>query len=214
MKKDYETILINRDPQVAEEFWIKYFLHTASLVDKIEGSLVEAGFGLGTSANAFVILMNEGLIAKRNLWLYDSFEGFPQPSIEDKSPRSPKKGQWKVPMEPALKIKDKIDTSVHVIKGFFEDTIPSSYTDDQIAILHLDCDLYNSYKVCLEGLYDKVAPGGLILFDEYKSPKQLWGFPGAAKAIDEFFENIDIQLVRVIDSEATSIQKFFGIKPN
>ncbi len=214
MKQNYEEI------SVEGEFWDKYFLHAASLVDKIEGSFVEVGFGLGTSANIFVKLMNQGSITKRNLWLYDSFEGFPQPSTEDSSPRSPKKGQWKVPIEPALKIKDKIDTSVHVIKGFFEETIPSSYTDGQIAILHLDCDLYNSYKVCLEGLYHKVAPGGLILFDEYKSPKQLRGFPGAAKAIDEFFKNIDIQLVRAIDRESfrkdeeSSLQKFFGIKPN
>ena len=86
-----------------------------------------------------------------------------------------------------------MNTEVEVVKGYFEETIPTSYGSEPIAMLHLDCDLYNSYKVCLEGLYDKVAPGGLILFDEYQKTKN---WPGASKAIDNFFKKIDIQLVK------------------
>ena len=74
-----------------------------------------------------------------------------------------------------------IHDRVRLIKGFFDKTLPQY--EGRIALLHLDGDLYESYKVSLETLYEKVAPGGIIMFDEYLD--QRW--PGATKAIDEFF---------------------------
>ena len=190
----------------------EYFQKTMSSVDHIDGCFLEAGFGHGQSARTIVDLMNKNEIKKRNIWLCDSFEGFPEPTIHDESPRNPKKGEWKVSPYPAFQIKKSIDTEVKVIKGYFEDTIPSKYTGGQIAILHLDCDLYNSYKVCLEGLYDKVQPGGLILFDEYRSPVQLRNYPGASIAIDEFFKNRQIN-AEICMAEWTKVQKFYMLKP-
>jgi hypothetical protein len=70
---------------------------------------------------------------------------------------------------------------VRLVKDFFDKTL-SSY-EGRIALLHLDGDLYESYKVSLEALYDKVVSGGIIMFDEYADPRWL----GARKAIDEFF---------------------------
>ena len=56
-------------------------------------------------------------------------------------------------------------------------------------LLHLDCDLYQSYKDSLEFLYPKVVRNGIIAFDEYVNEE--WAFPGAVKAINEFFgENV------------------------
>lgn len=45
-------------------------------------------------------------------------------------------------------------------------------------------DLYQSYKTCLEHLFPKVVSGGIVLFDEYDTPN----WPGAKKAIDEYFK--------------------------
>ena len=68
-----------------------------------------------------------------------------------------------------------------LVKGFFDQTL-SSY-EGKIALLHLDGDLYESYKVSLNVLYRKVVRGGIIMFDEYADPRWV----GARKAIDEFF---------------------------
>ena len=190
----------------------EYFEYVAKQIDNIEGTFVEMGFGEGYSANQFARLMNEGKIAKRNLWLYDSFTGFPHPTKEDISPRKPFKGEWARPIEPALAIKNKIDTNVEVVKGYFEEVLPQTYTGGPIAILHLDCDLYSSYKVCLENLYEKVAPGGAILFDEYKSPVALKNFPGASKAIDDFFVDKDIEFV-MVQFPIAEQQRHYIIKP-
>ena len=69
-----------------------------------------------------------------------------------------------------------------LVKGYFPATFPQ-YSGDRIALLHLDVDLYQSYKDCLEWFEPKVAPGGVIAFDEYGRR----GWVGATRAIDEYF---------------------------
>jgi len=72
---------------------------------------------------------------------------------------------------------------VNLLVGYFADVLPQ-YTES-IDVLHLDCDLYESYLDCLNNLYDNIVPGGVIIFDEYYSHK----YPGARTAVDSFFEN-------------------------
>ena len=56
---------------------------------------------------------------------------------------------------------------------------------EKIDILHLDCDLYQSYLDSLNGIYKNINNGGVVIFDEYYSLK----YPGARIAVDEFFSN-------------------------
>ena len=72
---------------------------------------------------------------------------------------------------------------IKLLKGTFEEVTPSFNED--IAILHLDGDLYKSYLTCLDNLYKNVIEEGVIIFDEYYSHK----YPGARVAVNEFFEN-------------------------
>ena len=72
---------------------------------------------------------------------------------------------------------------VSLLKGKFEDSLVDF--DKEIDILHIDCDLYESYLECLNKLYENVVVGGSIIFDEYYSHK----YPGARIAVNEFFEN-------------------------
>jgi hypothetical protein len=53
----------------------------------------------------------------------------------------------------------------------------------RIALLNLDVDLYEPTLAALEVLYPLVAPGGVVLIDEYGVKP----WPGPAKAIEEYF---------------------------
>ena len=77
---------------------------------------------------------------------------------------------------------------LHYHPGFFQKTVPlASDTIGDIAILRLDGDWHASTKVCLEGLYRKVVPGGFIIIDDYGE------YAGCRKAVSEFMEEAGIK---------------------
>jgi predicted O-methyltransferase YrrM len=79
--------------------------------------------------------------------------------------------------------------NVTLTKGFFKDTLNIQENIDKIgdiAVLRLDGDWYDSTKVCLEKLYDKVIEGGVIIIDDYGH------FIGAKRATDEFRQKYSI----------------------
>ncbi len=166
---------------------VLYFYRLLDMVRNVEGDIAECGVGWGGSLIWWIFFCQTS--TPRNIWGFDSFEGFPQPGPEDIGFRNPQKGQWKTSREAVFSLLEEagfdskfLIDHVKLVKGFFSDTL-SHYSGESIALLHLDCDLYQSYKDCLNLLWPKVSVGGVVAFDEYNDPK----WPGATRAIDEFF---------------------------
>lgn len=61
-----------------------------------------------------------------------------------------------------------LDSSVIFLEGHFIETLPTA-TIDKIALLRLDCDMYESTITTLNNLYQKVTQGGFIIVDDYNS---------------------------------------------
>jgi len=169
---------------------ILYFKEMLDRVAPIEGDVVECGVSIGHGLLYFLLL---GMLMERerNVFGFDSFAGFPESTRQDaKADGSHQvaRGDYATPMQLVSRVLEdgrvaqrSLEHNVHLIQGFFDNTLPQYQRP--IALLHLDCDLYESYQTCLRHLYGKVASGGLILLDEYSDPN----FPGARKAVDEFF---------------------------
>ena len=87
----------------------------------------------------------------RNYYLFDSFEGLPE--------------TWNYFMS-----KEILDVG---------GALPE-IRDEPIAILRLDGDWYDSTMVCLEHLFPKVIPGGLIILDDY------YAWDGCSKALHDY----------------------------
>jgi len=184
--------------------WLAHFIYLKEMFDLVKdlkGDVVECGVGYGHSFFKLCCLAyyeNKD----RKVYGFDSFQGFPDPSEEDISLRNPQKGEWNVATVETIKLLLKqdgridpqfIDNNVKLVKGFFEESL-NKFGGDSIAILHLDVDLYQSYKVTLEYFWPRVEKGGIVLFDEYKQPDVVKYFPGAPKAIDEFFGSLVNQI--------------------
>ncbi|RMZ49852.1 hypothetical protein EB822_10745 [Flavobacteriaceae bacterium PRS1] len=154
--------------------------------NKISGDIVECGVGRGVSIFSFANICN--LIGlKKLIYGYDSFDGFPEPTTEDNSIRKPQKGEWSdtyihhVREHFIFEGLDKyFDDFIRLVPVFFDQSLPPNKLKD-IAFLHLDCDLYMSYKTCIRYLYPKLSKGAIVLYDEFNHPK----WPGATKAISE-----------------------------
>lgn len=176
-----------------------YFQRMFDRITNVEGDVVECGVGKMRSFRMLAALTHaEG--RERDLWGFDSFEGFPETRTEDESVKDMRKGQWKY-LDGERDVRmglfvmgfklPWIDEHVKVVKGFFSDTMPKNEVE-QIALLHLDVDLYDSYTDCLTHLFPKVSKGGVVMFDEYASRPDEGDavkFPGAKLAIDAFFKD-------------------------
>jgi hypothetical protein len=190
-----------------------FFKRLLDLLNDVEGDVVECGVGRGRSLLLLALLCREEEKG-RQIWGFDSFEGLPEPSEEDASPRNPRKGQYRADIAGvrALLQEAQLDdlymrSKVTLVKGVFNESL-HKYAGQGIALLHIDADLYQSYLDTLNILYDKVRPGGVIAFDEYMDGITHVNYPGAKQAIDEFFADKPFELRR-----DKHYGKYYVIKP-
>lgn len=158
--------------------------------NNIGGDIVECGCALGGSA-ALIALTLRQIGAKRDLWLFDTFDGLPAPSSEDPDYEIANlfTGTCLGTLEEVRKLFEDLQLSsrVQMVKGLFQETLPVAPIT-KIALLHIDGDWYESVKACLDNLYDRVVPGGVVQFDDYG----YW--QGARKAVDEFLTSRELRL--------------------
>jgi len=181
---------------------------------KLEGAFVECGTWKGGAAATMAVVAHR-YGDKRKTWYFDSFEGMPEPTQEDKKEKG-KRGGVEDLAGDALKAsvsdveelvfkKLKLSRENNVIiKGWFQDTLPQKKKEiGSIAILRLDGDWYESTKVCLEELYDQVVLGGYVIIDDYGA----WA--GCKQAVHEFFNKRNIKpefrFIGTYDPEVFSI---------
>lgn len=149
---------------------------------EIPGDLVECGTARGGSA-ALMGLVLKQLGARRIVWAFDTFEGLPPPSEADPDRVIARlyTGTFQADVKEVGALFERLGIR-HLcwpVPGRFQETLPVSGVE-RIAVLHLDCDWYESVRTCLEQLYDRVSPGGVIQIDDYGH----WA--GARRAVDEF----------------------------
>lgn len=68
-----------------------------------------------------------------------------------------------------------------VVQGFFPDAV-GDLKLDQIAFCHLDVDIYDATRKCLEYLAPRLTPRGIIVVDDYRDIET----PGVEKAVSDF----------------------------
>jgi O-methyltransferase len=153
-------------------------------VNNVAGDFVECGVWRGGAAMMMAAVANlyEGVLQQRKIWLFDSFEGLPKPELQqDAGDQHHTYRQLKVSLEEVKRNFDKVrllKDNVKFVKGWFKDTTPNAEVE-QIAVLRVDGDMYQSTRDVLENLYPKVSKGGFVIIDDYN-------LPGARLATDEF----------------------------
>jgi len=150
-------------------------------VDKVEGDLIDLGFGKGAVLSSIIESMNNDEILTRNIWLYDSFKGYPKPSKHDQN--SFEEGGSNRPIQPAYDIVNTINSHVHIKEGWIEDTLIASHENNSVAIAHLDLGAYESTSFALSLLDTVVKQDGVFIISNYKTT-----FPGVDRAVDRYVE--------------------------
>ena len=185
--------------------------------NKIRGAFVECGVWKGGAAALMAHVAKEAK-SRRKIWLFDSFEGLPEPTKEDglqarvyaldrDSGRLASIQKCVGPLEDVRRLFFSIlklnAEDIYFGKGWFQDVLPKEKQNvGEIAVLRLDADWYESTKCALENLYDNVVSGGYILVDDYGH------WEGCKRAVDEFLAKRRIQAdLQKIDYAGVYFQK-------
>jgi O-methyltransferase len=142
----------------------------AQLIDQqgIPGDVVECGTCNGGSAAILARIASQSPFG-RHTFLLDSFAGLPPPGPKDTSEATEYTGSCRGDTSAVRAVLKRVgvpEAAVTLVPGWFHDTLPS-LPERPIALLHIDADWYDSVRICLEHLYDRVSPGGYIVLDDY-----------------------------------------------
>lgn len=168
----------------------------------IPGVFVECGVAGGAQIGMMSRALSD-LGASREFHLFDSFEGIPMAGPRDHD----QPGIGAMPHDTSAPIADRLVSSgisaasvekvqenlkkwecsqaYNFHRGWFQQTLPHLVDFPEIALLRIDVDLYESMETCLRYLYNKVAPGGIVVVDDF-------GLRGCRAAIDDFLEKIEL----------------------
>ncbi|MBL8890401.1 MAG: class I SAM-dependent methyltransferase [Planctomycetaceae bacterium] len=164
----------------------------------LPGALVECGVWRGGSSVAMIRTLLGREIRNRELWLYDTFEGMSPPTEHDvdcfgnpadkllSRDRDDRQSQSSVWCEASLAdVRRNIEQwdypvqRVHYVVGKVEETIPQRIPD-QISLLRLDTDWFESTWHELVHLFPRLVPGGILIIDDYGH------WQGCRQAVDQY----------------------------
>ncbi len=170
----------------------------------IDGGFTECGVWRGGSS----MLAALTFISRGNtpdLFLYDTFSGMSEPTEKDRHAKTgePALARWKDYQKEEHvawcyasidEVKENMSHTgyperfVHYRIGKVEDTLPDR-EQGTVAILRLDTDWYESTRCELENLFPRLAPGGVLIVDDYGH----WA--GAKQAVDEYVAENGVRIL-------------------
>lgn len=163
---------LKRNAQTQQEQSLAWRLHTlvwaAQNVLHLEGDFVECGVWKGFSFAFLTDYLGFAEIDK-TLYLYDTFEGIP--AAMNSENRSNAVYEKDIAQDPdaiykTVQARFAEVPNTRIVRGM----IPESFEQacpERIALLHIDLNSAASEIAALEALFDRMVPGGMILFDDY-----------------------------------------------
>ena len=170
----------------------------------VGGDVVECGVWRGGSSMLAAAALAQCEPAhSRRFFLYDTFAGMSEPSAIDGSgvmarwreQQRAGHNEWcYAPLDDVRSNMLAVGVSadrLELVEGKVEDTVPA-IAPEEIALLRLDTDWYESTAHELRHLYPRLVRGGVLIIDDYGR------WEGARRAVDEFLEHHpELLLVRV-----------------
>jgi O-methyltransferase len=143
------------------------------LADDVPGDLIETGVWRGGASIFMRGVLKAYGDTTRTVWCADSFEGLPAPDTArypaDAGDTFFKQTGLAVGVE---QVKHNfaryglLDDQVQFLVGWFKDTLHQAPIE-QLSVIRLDGDLYESTWQAIEALYPKLSPGGFCIVDDY-----------------------------------------------
>jgi O-methyltransferase len=163
-------------------------LMLAETVRSLDGDVVECGVWKGGMAAGIAELLGP----ERKYYLFDSFDGLPD--VKEIDGMAAKQWQMdkaspayhdncRADIEYAMAAMRKAGVEFECVKGWFENTIPDFEKIENIALLRLDADWYESTTICLENFFPRVVENGMVIIDDY------YTWSGCSRAVHDYLSS-------------------------
>ena len=168
---------------------VNILVHMIEATRDVAGDIADCGVYRAASTVSMGLYLRQKGIAK-TIYGFDSFEGFDEAGFAADLPlagvENEDRHQHGFSGTSLALVTHKVERfhlhNIRFVPGYFHVSFPRFDPTARFCFVHLDVNLYESYKLCMEFFYTKMAAGGIILFDEYNDPP----WPGCNRAVDEF----------------------------
>lgn len=188
------------------------------IANRIEGDFVECGVAAGGSSMAMMLRLTALGATDRRVWMYDTYEGMPEPTEEDRGRYGEtaiaryrqrlKDGVSTWINHPIEAVKAAVATTgypaglVTYVQGKVEETLPLR-KPEKLAILRMDTDWHASTAAEMDNLWPRLSVGGIAIADDY------YRWRGSRKAIDDYTAAHGLRLfwARIDDHAAVAVKQ-------
>lgn len=170
----------------------------------IPGAFVECGVEAGDKEVDWIGQLQRMDACDRDIYMYDTFAGLTEPSSHDFTRQdgcyamtaAQVHDEWRSKQAggvngwcycPLERVQQRLAATgypsdkLHYVVGDVADTLRRD-VPEQIAILRMDTDWYESSKVEMEVLFPRVVEGGVVIMDDY------FHWDGQRRATDEYLD--------------------------
>jgi len=134
----------------------------------IPGAAVEVGVWRGGTGAILARALMRTKPSER-IYLCDTFSGVVKAGDKDQTYRGGEHANTSMEHVNAL-LKRLSLTNAVLLKGMFPEETSFQIPDGPIAFCHIDVDVYQSAKDTVNWVADRLAPGGVLVFDDYGFP--------------------------------------------
>lgn len=155
----------------------------------LSGDCIEVGsYRGGTAKLVSELMLRHG--ADADIHVFDTFAGMPDDLAYDEIGLKNTFTETSAPQVLALLGNN---PRVRLHPGLFPQSIPADLRDASFRFAHIDVDTERSVRDCLDFIYPRMNPEGLIIIDDYGHPE----CPGATRAAEQFFAGKSQQIIQM-----------------
>ncbi len=208
MSLDFDHLIPQGDgrTEAKRDGFLKLYLGVWAVIGAdVRGDIIEFGTHTGMTAKVLAKSLADNTLPRRTpkrLLLLDSFEGLPE-ATSDVDAASPHiaQGHWHPGLCRGASAEDlaqMIGTflptdRVDIVPGWYADSVPTLPDDTRLALLHVDCDLYQSTMDALLPCFERgfLSEGAHFYFDDWNCNRASPEY-GQRKAWSELTARFDI----------------------
>jgi O-methyltransferase len=131
-----------------------------------EGSIIEVGVWRG-GTGALIAKKAKDCGIEDRVFLCDTFTGVVKAGVKDSVYEGGEHANTsRRTVEKLISTRMKLD-NVEILEGIFPEQTGHRVEDMKFRFCHVDVDVYQSAKEVVDWIWDKMVPGGIVVYDDY-----------------------------------------------